>query len=529
MHSYTQTVWENTKAEVYPYLERMSDKGLIKLNDLIKPYGRNIIYQHLLELKNESHRLSAIEKKELQFYLQEYASSFTNNNDSDQISFFKKDIHGRFRTITAQGESATLRVDPLLGMGFISGSGKSVKQYNSGLELWGTVGKHWSYQFYFRDFNESGTGIDKITQNTPSTGIIIKDTSARNSLNYSETRGAVTYSWKKGTISFGQDHLLWGYGQNGLITLSDKSPVFPYIRFDYQLFKWLSFNYDHIWLNSNIIDSSRTYLTGNTVYGTNRIFYQPKFMAMHSVNLQLTKGLTVALGESVIYNDHLQLPYLIPILFYRIYDYTSSNSNSSAGSNSQFFFNVNSRNQFNKTHLYGNLFIDELSITNLFNQKKKRNQIGYTLGIEKRDILLPYLSLGLEYTRVNPFVYRNFIPAEDYTNHDYYLGDWMGNNFDRWIIIAKYHPIAKLNMLARYQYSRKGGAGTLLDQYFAQPQPPFLFDLQNKTSEIFIQCRYEWIHKLYLNLSYQQQHVHYVPINANQTVNTIQVSLSYGL
>lgn len=526
---HAQTVWENTNAEAYPYLERMADKGLIELNDLVRPYGRNMIYQHLLELKTKDNTLSAIEKKELQFYLQEYTSALNSNNDSSKISFFKKDADGRFRSLSAEGGSATLRVDPLLGTSFISGSGKSVKQYNSGLEFWGTVGKHWSYQFYFRDFNESGTGVDRITQNTPNTGIIVKDTSNHNTLNYSETRGAVTYSWKRGAISFGQDHLLWGYGQNGLITLSDKSPVFPYIRFDYQLFKWLSFNYEHIWLNSNIIDSNRTYPTGNTVYGGNRVFYQPKYMAMHSINLRLTKGLTAAFGESIVYSDHLQLPYFIPILFYRIYDYQSSNSNNNAGSNSQFFVNINSRNQIKNTRLYGTLFIDEISITNIFNEKKRRNQIGYTLGVEKRDILIPYLSLGVEYTRVNPFVYSNFIPAENYSNHNYALGDWMGNNFDRWIVIAKYHPIPKLNVQAHYQYSRKGGAGTLNDQYFAQPQPPFLFDLQNKTSELFFQCRYEWIHRLYLNLSLQQQHIHYVPTNTYNTVNTFQIGLSYGL
>jgi hypothetical protein len=397
------------------------------------------------------------------------------------------------------------------------------------MELWGTIGKHLSFQFYFRDFNESGNGFDTITQNTPTTGIIRKDISNHSSINYSETRAAITYTWKKGAISIGQDHLLWGYGQNGLITLSDKSPVFPYLRFDYQLFKWLHFNYDHILLNSNIIDSNRTYATGNSVYGGQRVYYQPKFMAVQSISMSLMKGLTGSIGESIIYNDRLQLPYFIPVLFFRIYDYQSSNSNNLAGSNTQFFVNINSRNQIKNTRLYSTLFVDEISVSNIFNEKKKRNQLGYTLGIERTDLLIPYFTLALEYTRVNPFVYRNFIPAEDYTNHDYSLGDWMGNNFDRTIISAQYHPIPKLNISVRYQYSRKGGAGTLNDQYFSQPQPAFLFDLQNKTTELYLQCRYEWLHSVYANISLMQQQMNYISTNTKNTINTLQFGLSYGL
>ncbi len=529
LHVTAQTIWENPKSEAYPFLTRMANKGLIQFNDLILPVSRKTIYEHLRQLQQISSSLTSTEKKELAFYLQEYSRAYHTIKDTSNISFFKKDAYGRFRSFTANEHTTTLQVDPIIGMGYIGGSDKAVKQYSSGVDIWGTIGSHWGFQIYFRDFNETGTGFDTLTQNTPNTGIIRKDISNHKSLNYSETRAAITYTWKKGIVSIGQDHLQWGYGQNGLIVLSDKSPVFPYIRFDYQLFKWLHFNYAHIWLNSNIIDSGRTYATGNTVYGGQRTYFQPKYMAIHSVNITLKKGLTAAIGESMIYNDRIQIPYLIPILFYKIYDYESTNSNNMSGSNSQIFFNINSRNQIPKTQLYGTVFIDEISVTNFFNTKKRRNQLGYTIGIEKNDLFIPYFSMGVEYTRVNPFVYRNFIPAEDYTNHGYYLGDWMGNNFDRIIVTAKYHPIAKLSLMARFQYSRKGGPGNLIQQYFVQPQPSFLFDLQNKTTEFYFQAKYEWLHRLYINAIIQQLHSHDAILNTNNIANTLQLGISYGL
>ncbi|WP_204312118.1 hypothetical protein, partial [Escherichia coli] len=68
-----------------------------------------------------------------------------------------------------------------------------------------------------------------------------------------------SYTWKNGQISIGQDQMRWGYGENGRIVLSDKALAYPYVRFDYQPLKWLRFNYMNLWLNSNIIDSTRSY------------------------------------------------------------------------------------------------------------------------------------------------------------------------------------------------------------------------------------------------------------------------------
>ena len=150
------------------------------------------------------------------------------------------------------------------------------------------------------------------------------------------------------------------------------------------------------------------------------------------------------------------------------------------------------------------------------------------MGGSITDIFIPYLSLGAEYTRVNPFVYSNLIPAQTYTSYNYNLGDWMGNNFDRTILYAKYTPIAKLKLLARYQKIRKGGAGTIYEQYTAQPQPEFLFDYIKTRSDIFLQARYEYINNIYLTSS----------LTLMQTIladggilkdNTYQLGISVGL
>ena len=114
------------------------------------------------------------------------------------------------------------------------------------------------------------------------------------------------------------------------------------------------------------------------------------------------------------------------------------------------------------------------------------------------DIIARYLTLGIEYSKINPFVYQNLLPAQSYTNYNSVLGDWMGNNADRLTAFAKYHPIPKLLLYASYQKIRKGVEGSIRDQYLAIPQPAFLGGGYSNYSNLLLQANYEWIHNLYL-------------------------------
>lgn len=526
-----QTVWETHTKEVYNYLSRMAQKGTIGFNDNIRPLSRKYISDCLDSLSQKKELLSPIEKKELSFYIKEYGNELANApaGDNETFRFLKTDPYKRWRAFSASGKDVLFQADPVFTAATIRGSGKSVTQSSSGLSFWGYAGKHWGFQFFYNDITESGKGFDSTRQNTPETGIVRKDTSLHTSQNFSQFRGSISYSWKNGSLSFGQDHLLWGYGENGKIVLSDKAPAFPFIRFDYKPFSWLSFNYTHIWLNSVLIDSNRTYATGNTVFGGQRQIFIPKFMAIHSININAMKGLDFAAGESIVYSDRLDVGYLFPLMFFKIYDNIVNNSNIHAGSNGQIFFQVSSRNQVPKTHLYTTVFIDEIRVSTIFDKTKSRNQLGFTLGGSVTDVLVPYLTLGLEYTRVNPFVYRNLIPAQNYTSYNYSLGDWMGNNFDRLTYTARYTPFPRFKCLLSYQTGRKGGAGTVEQQYFQQPQPSFLFDIQNKQKEFLARFSYELINNLNLNAFYSSLILDNQVTSQRTTQKTFSIGFTYGL
>lgn len=527
-----QVAWENHTKEVYPYLSRMAQKGIIRFDDNIRPLSRKYIAGCLDSLTTKTALLTVTEQKELAFYSQEYGNELSPVPETAAALtlFFKKDSYKRWRSFAATHKNVLLAADPVFTAATFQGSGKSVTQTSSGLHFWGYAGKHWGFDFFYNDVTESGKGFDSTRQNTPLTGFIRKDSGVYNSLNYTQFRGSISYSWNNGSLSFGQDHLLWGYGENGRVVLSDKAPAFPFIRLDYQPFPWLKFNYTHAWLNSRILDTPRSYPTGYpNVYDGRRDFYIPKYMATHSMQISPIKGLDIALGESIIYSDRLEAGYLFPLMFFKVYDNIANNSNIRAGSNGQLFVQASSRNHLPKTHFYGSLFIDEIRIATIFDRDKSRNQVGGTLGGSITDVVIPYLTLGLEYTRVYPFVYQNLIPAQNYTSYNYYLGDWMGNNFDRLIYTVRYTPLPRLKCLLRYQSIRKGGMGSIESQYFQQPQPGFLFNYQKKQEELFTQFSYEWLNNLTLNAFYSAVSEENKLTFQKKNINTYSIGFTYGL
>jgi hypothetical protein len=301
--------------------------------------------------------------------------------------------------------------------------------------------------------------------------------------------------------------------------LSDKAPTYPYIRLDYQPFSWLRFNYTHAWLKSDVLDSTRSYTIPSGMYGGIREVFIPKFMASHSLDFTILKGLNVAIGESMIYTDQINIGYLIPVMFFKAYDNYVGSGGITRGSNGQFFFQVNSRNLLRNTHFYATLFFDEIKMGALFDKEKQRNQLGYLAGASITDFLLPYLTLGTEYTRIRPFVYRNFLPAQNYTSSSYLLGEWMGSNADRVSVYAKYTVIPRLKMSLMYSHIRKGGQGTLDQQYEQQPQPPFLFDFQRRSDEVLFKTSYEFTYRFNLQMWYRRL----------DKDNTFSFGLTYGL
>ncbi|MBM3440750.1 MAG: hypothetical protein FJX94_07830 [Bacteroidetes bacterium] len=296
-----QVVWENHRSEVYPYLYRMAQKGLVEFNDIIRPVSRQHIFEQLESLAEKTDQLSEREKLELNFYLQEYRPLTANDTITAVTRLLRKDANQRWRAFSVTTKDFQLHADPIVSIGGVAIGDNSFRQVSNGLQFWGTA-KRWGFQFYYRDITESGTGMRNFREESPETGIIRVGTFNQEQQNHSEIRANISYAWKKSSLSLGKDQYLWGYGENGRIVNSDKSPSFTYLRWDYQPLPWMRFQYIHGWLNSNLIDSNRTYSTGNTgVFDDIRLVYRSKYIASHTLQITPIRGLNLSFGESIVY------------------------------------------------------------------------------------------------------------------------------------------------------------------------------------------------------------------------------------
>ena len=499
---------QSHQSTVIDFLSRMAQKGKIEFNDFIKPVDRKIIFQKLEDLQAQKD-LSAIEQNELQFFIAGFAlenPSIKTIGKSVSPQFFlikqlKSNPTIQQHLITYKDNDFGIIVDPVGNFTMQKRNGKTNIIQGSGFQLAGYAGKRIGFQLSIMDINEQGR-YDSLRMDNELPGFVRKETTNPKILNYSQMNATLSYRLNKGMITVGQDQHVMGYGKYGNIVLSEKAPAYPFYALNYQPSSWLKFNYMHAWLESGVLDTRASYDLNNKVYGGVRQQYLPKFFATHSVEIAAMKGLKINLGESIMYSENLQLAYMLPVTFFKAFDNQKFADNILTGSNGQFFFGFSSRNQLRNTHLYGQWMIDEIRLSTAFNSGKSRNQLGYQLGASVTDLFLTYLTFNAEYTRLNPFMYRNFIAAQNYSNANYSLGDWMGSNADRIYLSAKYHPKANLSIEAFAFMMSKNGQGSIEAQYFAMPQPKFGFDPQYKRNRFGLNAQYEVWNNLILNCSF---------------------------
>ena len=537
-----QIVYEPVGRDIYPFLERLSQKGLIIFDDQVRPVARIYIAEKLLEINSKTDQLTALEKEEAAFYMKDFGleaefirtekSNSGENHSKLFINYFGNDQFGRLRLFSYSDSLFKLNASPILGMEIGKNAGSKNTHTWNGVGLYGYIGRGLGFSFDFRDNSETGLTIDKTKQFTPVTGVIVAKQDVNN-IQYSETHVTLATNWSWGEVSVGKDFMEWGYGESGKLVMSTKAPSFPFVRLDVHPTDWLRFNYFHAWLNSDMIDSASSYPTYiNSIIGdSTRNILRNKFMASHTLTITPVKGLDISLGESIIYSDKLEFAYLIPISFFRLTDHYLSGASNSAGGNAQFFFGLSSRNHIKNTHLYGTLFIDEITIEGLFNSEKQRNQFGFMLGGSITDLPVENLTATLEFTKIYPFVYSHYIPTQLYTNESYDLGDWIGNNADRIYASLNYRFIRGLQGSIWGEYIRKGGSGVAADQY-TQPQPPFLFGLRTNYTYFGFDVKYEITHEFFARAKFQSS------LTSNEmpqgifndiTARQFMVSLYYGM
>ncbi len=207
------------------------------------------------------------------------------------------------------------------------------------------------------------------------------------------------------------------------------------------------------WLNSMVVDSARSYWVTNS-YGLDyREVYHTKYISTNLFTFTPFHRLDISMGNSVVWSDPRLSPYyLMPLFFYKSVDHGMNSGIDN--SNAQMFIDISSHN-IRHLHLYGTLFIDELS-TERFSTSDY-NFFSWKGGARAGNFsFLPNLWLTAECTFTYPLTFQHYVPTITYENQGYNMGHWLRDNSRSWWFALDYKPIRGMNIRLWHERSERG-------------------------------------------------------------------------
>ena len=459
---------------IYDLVDELANDGVIEVSSVVKPYSREFIAKSLLEAK-ESSKLTTRQRKEIDFYLNEFAlenNAFPSNGVVKLINNEKSSLALLEPAYRYKDDLLRIKINPLGGVNIYSNDNGAMYKRWVGAEFQASIGKNFSIYASLRDMVQPENLLsNRQRYNTNTTSpysgldtLVTKAGYIRNEMggayklygasggDYSEMCGGIYYSWDWGHLGLVKDHITYGDAYNGSNILSANTPSFPHIKFNIKPAKWVELNFIHAWLVSMDIDSTEFYIE-NT--GDKKYWYKRKHLAANMLTITPIKRLNISFGNSIIYaEDNVQPAYLIPFMFYKSIDHTLTRDQSE-NQNSQFFINISSRN-INHLHLYTSLYVDELSFYRYAADNPERNPISYKIGGKLSNFPIPNLTFTTEYTLNDIITYKHSINSLDYTSNGYQLGSYLGDNAQELYLALTYKPIARLSTSVSYTYAEHG-------------------------------------------------------------------------
>jgi hypothetical protein len=364
-------------ASIYEYLDELASAGIIEINSTVKPYSRQFIANKLLEVQSLSSQLNKRQRDELSFYLNEFALEQDKLPDSKinilknkqfQLALVQPAAHYRDSFFRA-------RITPLLGMHISHNDNGNIIKRWYGAEIQNMIGKNLSVYGSLRDISIEGALLARPKYLNNFDGYEYKESSAGG--DYSESRGGIKYSNSWLSVGLVKDNVVWGDNYHGSNILSGRAPSFPMLTLHLKPAKWFEMHYFHGWLVSNVLDSTHFYVDNQ-----NEKKYRPanKFIAANMFTFTPVRKLNLSIGNSIIYAENNVHPaYFIPFAFYKSLDHTLTKGLGAENQNSQFFFNISSRN-IKHLHLFSSVYVDEVDFSRFLPSNPENNPISYKIG-----------------------------------------------------------------------------------------------------------------------------------------------------
>ena len=520
-----------TQVKLYDFLDELLADGVLVHQTAVRPYSRKQVATMLLEAQDADSLLNIRQKRDLAFYLNEYAlerdtmvSNYVQYTDHSTYNVSLADPQFSYRS---KDNMFKMRLRPILGGNFLMSKKGVIFHRWYGAELQMDIAKHLSIWGSLRDNSWSGDWLSKTyfpTDNDrrlgarihygasqmqpalmPIAGVQYKE--ANYGGDFSDSKGGISlYAWW-GSISVQRENIRWGDAYHASNILSGRAPAAPMISLQLTPCKWFQFDYFHAWLVSNVVDSTYYYVE-ETTNGTVRN-YRPmnKFMAANMFTFTPIKQLSISFGNSIIYAERsIQAAYFIPIAFYKSLDHLLTKGVRTQNQNSQAFASLSVR-PVEHLHLYGSMFVDEIKFSRFKPSNKENNPLSYLVGFNWSGWPVKGLSLKAEFVRSYIASYIHSIEVLDYTTNSFDMGHYLGDNAQSIYAELAYRPIRGMLIKASYTNDTKYNSYAYLRNNISATIAQKPFDHAIFRNEVVqLDGVYEVHPNMYMTLTLQYNH-----------------------
>ncbi|WP_444660269.1 gliding motility protein RemB [Flavobacterium columnare] len=382
---------------------------------------------------------------------------FEKNNQSILIN--KKNWWGRKifneNLVAIQGKDYWFTLNPIwdLRIGKTSPE-KAGYTYNNtrAIQIQGALGENLTFtssifesQGFFADYYNRLAISQKPSGGNPAIipGIGIAKDFKGNQFDFPSADAIISYTSSDHlNIQLGYSRNFIGEGYRSLLEGDAASP-YPFVKINTSFWK-IKYTNTYMWLKD-----VRPEVTAEKTYAT-------KYMANHYLSWNASKRLNIGFFESVVWsntnNRGFDLNFVNPIIFYRSVEFTSSSKsgNAAIGLTAKYKWT----NRFNT---YGQLFIDEFAVSDIFGEKNSwRNKIAYQLGGKYYDAFgVKKLYLQAELNIVRPYVYSHSEVITNYGHNNQSMGHNWGSNLNEIVTIARYTK-GRLFAEAKFNFGLRG-------------------------------------------------------------------------
>jgi hypothetical protein len=520
-----------TQVKLYDFLDELLVDGVLVHQTAVRPYSRKQVATMLLEAQDTDSLLNIRQKRDLAFYLNEYAlerdtmvSNYVQYTDHSTYNVSLADPQFSYRS---KDNMFKMRLRPILGGNFLMSKKGVIFHRWYGAELQMDIAKHLSIWGSLRDNSWSGDWLSKTyfpTDNDrrlgarihygasqmqpalmPIAGVQYKE--ANYGGDFSDSKGGISlYAWW-GSISVQRENIRWGDAYHASNILSGRAPAAPMISLQLTPCKWFQFDYFHAWLVSNVVDSTYYYVEETTNGAVRNYRPMNKFMAANMFTFTPIKQLSISFGNSIIYAERsIQAAYFIPIAFYKSLDHLLTKGVRTQNQNSQAFASLSVR-PVEHLHLYGSMFVDEIKFSRFKPSNKENNPLSYLVGFNWSGWPVKGLSLKAEFVRSYIASYIHSIEVLDYTTNSFDMGHYLGDNAQSIYAELAYRPIRGMLIKASYTNDTKYNSYAYLRNNISATIAQKPFDHAIFRNEVVqLDGVYEVHPNMYMTLTLQYNH-----------------------